>query len=344
MTKEFEKELKDFVADCRFCEQLANTRFLITGATGLIGSTLVHCLLALKRGIRIVAPVRNTSKALQLFTEEERQFIEFMDYDVLVTDFSSVPDVDYIVHGTSPSNGKFFSEHPVETSQIICVGTSKILEYAKQHPVKSFVFLSSIEVYGNIEEPIDVDETVQGYVDVLSPRSSYPMGKRYAESLCSHYTSEYGVPVKIARLTLTTGQCISEDDNRIINQFSRLASVGRDIVLATPGKSSRPYCYSMDAVTGILTILLKGKSGEAYNIANEETYMSALDLAKYVKEHFAPSIDVRIVPDATKGYAPDTYLCLSTQKLRNLGWIPAYSLHTIIGKMIDYYRNAGNNR
>ena len=100
-----------------------------------------------------------------------------------------------------------------------------------------------------------VTEEVQGYLDPMAVRSSYPMAKRASENLCCLYASEYGVPVMIARLTQTTGAGIAKDDNRIIAQFAKLASQGKDIVLNTTGESARPYCYTTDTISALLFIL-----------------------------------------------------------------------------------------
>lgn len=146
------------------------------------------------------------------------------------------------------------------------------------------------------------------------------------------------MPVKIARLTQTTGAGIAQDDNRVIVQFARLAAEGRDIVLHTTGEAARPYCYTIDAISAILYILLRGDNGEAYNVANEDTYISALGMAEYLKQHFNPGIDVRVELNESMGYAPVTKLRLSAQKLMALGWQPRYGLEEMFERLIMYLK------
>jgi nucleoside-diphosphate-sugar epimerase len=165
------------------------------------------------------------------------------------------------------------------------------------------------------------------------------MAKRAVENLCCLYAAEYGVPAKVARLTQTTGAGISRDDNRVIAQFARLVAQGQDIVLHTTGESARPYCYLMDCISAILFILLKGNPGESYNVANEETYISARGMAEYLKQHFNPSIQIRVELNGSMGYAPATKQRLSAQKLRNLGWEPEYPLHRIFERLIAYLKS-----
>lgn len=337
MNKIQEQDIQEFVRQFTLSEQLTDSSFLITGATGLIGSTLIHSLLALNNGISIVAPVRNASKVVEMYSADELKYICLIECDIVKYDYNQLNDVDYIVHCAAPTASKFFVEHPVETFNIILDGAKVLLDYAKDHTVKGFVYLSSLEVYGKItDDSTPVSENDQGYLDIMSVRSSYPMAKRAAENLCCLYACEYNVPVKVARLTQTTGAGIAKDDNRVIAQFTRLASQGRDIILHTTGESARPYCYTTDAISAILYILLKGIKGEAYNVANEDTYISARGMAEYLRDNFNPSISVKIELNNNMGYAPPTMLKLSVAKLRSLGWRPFCDLKVLFEKLISY--------
>lgn len=333
------QDIREFANSFLLADEFCGSSFLITGATGLIGSSLIHCLLALDRDIRIVAPVRNMQKAYAMF-EEGTKSIELIDCDFLSFDYNTIGSVDYIVHCAAPTSSKFFVDHPVETFDTIIKGTSVLLDYAKSHPVKGFVYLSSLEVYGSTtDDSQPITEDIQGYWDPMSVRSSYPIAKRAAENLCCSFAHQYGIPVTVARLTQTTGAGIAKDDNRVIAQFARLAAEGHDIILHTTGESARPYCYTTDAVSAIIYILLRGVKGEAYNVANEDTYISARDMADYLKYNFAPHINVRIELKENMGYAPVTKLRLSSQKLIALGWHPSYGLNEMFERLIQYLKD-----
>lgn len=335
MDKILARNINDFVTSFPLKDKLKKSTFLITGATGLIGSTLIRCLSAMDEGIRIIAPVRNIEKARRMFGSDYGA-VEFIGCDLAAYDYSSLGRVDYIVHCAAPTASKFFVDSPVETISTIINVTQVLLEYARHHDIRGFVYLSSLEVYGTIhDDSTPVTEDVQGYLDPLSVRSSYPMAKRAVENLCAAYAREYGVHARIARLTQTTGAGIAHNDNRIIAQFARLAANGEDIVLHTKGDSARPYCYTTDSISALLYILMKGADGEAYNVANENTYISARGMADYLKENFAPSINVRVDLSNDFGYAPPTKLRLSSAKLRKLGWQPQYSLKEIFENLIE---------
>ncbi len=336
MNKVLLEDVQEFAMTFAMAKELHRSTFLITGATGLIGSTMIHCLMALKQEIKIIAPVRNMSRAKEKLGEYDG--LNFVECNLEKYNFAQLGHVDYIVHCAAPTSSKFFVEHPVETYYSICNISSRILEYARIVGVQSMVYLSSLEVYGQILDDLKpVTEDVQGYLDLMDVRSSYPMAKRAVENLCCLYASEYNVPVKVARLTQTMGAGCDSEDNRVIVQFTRLAAQGKDIVLRTTGESARPYCYTTDAMSAILYILLRGKNGEAYNVANEETYISAKDLAYYVKEHINPSISIKFDFDDYYGYAPVTKQKLSTNKLESLGWSPYYSLESIFKRLSRYF-------
>lgn len=330
-----QEDIKLFADSFEFADDLSNSSFLITGATGLIGSTLIHCLIALNNGVKIIAPVRNFKKAETLFSENELAYIKLIECDIVSYDYEKIENVDYIVHCAAPTASKFFVDYPVETFDVIYSGTKVLLDYARKYSVEGFIYLSSLEVYGEIHDDAKpITENIQGYLDTMAVRSSYPMAKRAAENLCCLYAMEYGVPVKVARLTQTTGAGLAKNDNRIIAQFARLAANGQDIVLHTTGEAARPYCYTTDAISAILYILLKGKAGEAYNVANENTYISAKEMAEYLRDNFNLSIKVRIELNDNMGYAPVTKLRLSTEKLKSLGWRPIYNLREMFCRLL----------
>ena len=339
MNQLIKQDIEEFVRSFELSAQLGHTIFLITGGTGLIGSTLIHCLLALNRNIRIVAPVRCKAKAQDMYESEEHTHIHFIECDLSSFDYSEIGEVDFIVHCAAPTSSKFFVEKPVETFNTIVNCTQVLLEYVRRFPVKGFVYLSSLEVYGTILDDLNfLTEEVQGYLDPMATRSSYPMAKRAAENLCALYATEYNLNIMVARLTQTTGVNVSSTDNRVITQFCRLASQGQNIILHTQGRAARPYCYTTDCVSAILYILLKGEKGNAYNVANADTYISARGLAELLRDNFNPNISVEFRLNDNMGYAPETKLRLSTAKLQELGWSPQNDLKTILSKLISTYK------
>lgn len=328
------KDVEYFKEVFPYVDIIKGTRFLITGGTGLIGSTLVKCLLALQKNISITIPVRNREKALNIFGCEN-QYLSIVECDLNDYLEKLNGNFDYVVHLASPTSGQYITQYPLETYELTIETTRSLLRYANNHNVKGLVYVSSLEYYGQNSDDRFITEDFLGYLDMSSARTAYPMGKRAAEYLCFSFAKEYGVPVKIARLTQTFGAGVSKEDNRVFAQFARSIIDKVNIVMHTKGESAKPYCYTIDCVSALLYILLKGSSGEAYNVANQSTYISIRGLAEFFRDNFCPTVKVIVEEHPEMGYAPVTKLNLSAEKLMALGWKPNMSLKDMCGKLIE---------
>ncbi len=311
---------------------LANSTILITGATGMIGSALVKNILSANEkyelGINVVGQIRNYEKAREIFGKQ---------FNLLSFVSNSQIDCDYIIHTISPTTSKFFIENPVETIKSSVESAMEILEVAKINRAK-MVYLSSMEQYGVPYVPgTKMTEDKIGIIDHLNIRSSYSESKRLCECLCVSYSKEYDVDVKVARLAQTFGAGMPLTDNRMPIQFARAVAENKDIILHTEGKSISNFVYLTDAVTGILTILGRGKKGEAYNICNDAETRSVREIAELVAEKVAKGkIKVLVEKKENMGYAPDVEMYLVSDKLRELGWKPTTDMETAYRRLVSY--------
>lgn len=319
-------------------DQFRDSTVMITGSTGLIGSNLVDALAYNSRekglGIRLILPVRNTDAADRLFG--------CTDAEVMKYELGQAPDVkgpvDYIVHLASPTGSRFFSEKPVDTMMANIGGTRALLDWAAVNPVKKMVFLSSMEVYGFPQKGHRVREDELGSFETMNARNSYPIGKIAVEALCFAYYSQYGVPAVVLRATQTFGPGVRYDDGRVFAEFMRCIVEKKDIVLKTEGLTERSYLYTADAVSAILTALLKAEPGQSYTVANPETYCSIRDMADMAAEDIAGG-SIRVIFDTGSdlkkaGYADTLYMDLDTAKMEALGWQPGTDLKTMFERMI----------
>lgn len=326
------------------CMPIRNRTILVSGATGLIGKYLVR-FLAQYCECKVIAIVRNREKAQCLWKGLENQ-VEYICSDITdVTELiTAEQSIDYVIHGASITSSKSFSTHPAEVIYTSVEGTRRILEVARRHPVKGFVFLSSMEVYGTLETGDKINETCGTNLDTMSARTSYPESKRMCESLCAAYFSEYHVPVRVLRLTQTFGPGVGYEDHRVFAEFARCVLESRDIVLYTRGDTERSYLYLADACTAILTVMVKGVSGEAYNAANESTYCSIREMAELVALKIAGGkILVKMEPDSERqkamGYAPVLKMNLDTTKLKKIGWKPEIGLSDMYERMLVFMQD-----
>lgn len=318
-------------------DELKGKSLLITGATGLIGATLIKSLVCVdkkkKLGIKIVALVRDLARAKEKFENE----LSHANVKLVCGTVEELPeingDIDYIVHGASQTASQEFVKHAVETINTSILGTMNLLKLAKKKQAKGFVYLSSMEMYGYPEKGHKVKEDEAGAMSPLNLRNSYPISKQMCESLCCAYAGEYNVPAKIIRLTQTFGSGINYNDTRIFAYFARCVIEKQDIVLKTKGETERSYLYTTDAVTAILMVLLKGESGQAYNAADEKTYCSIAEMAEKVADDGGIKVRYELQDEMANGFPQTLYMDLDTTLLRHLGWSPicAWGGETIVG-------------
>lgn len=306
---------------------------VVTGATGLIGSLACKALLLadgrLGLGCDVVAVVRDQEKAeCILGAYAPLGDLRYIVADLVEGRVLGVVGADYVLHAASITKSKVMVERPVDVIGISLRGTKTMLDLARETGAR-MVYLSSMEVYGDMPEGVVSDESQLGWIDLISPRTSYPESKRMCECLCAAYASQYGTRVCSARLAQTFGAGVLPGEGRAFMQFARAAMRGDDVVLRTPGLSEGNYVNSIDCVAALLILLVRGGAGQAYNVANEASHGTIREVAQLACDvlgdrHSHVIIDVDQSNSA--GYAPDVHLRLSSAKLRSLGWEPRVSL------------------
>ena len=328
-------------------KEMENSSILITGATGLVGMNLVLALMCCNRinstGIKIYALVRDEKKAQDIY----KDLLDRKDINIVIGDVTRKicidDNIDYIIHCASVTKSEIMVKKPVMTIKTSIEGTDNVLSFAVEKSVKSFVYVSSMEMYGSFKIPsFNVTELQIGSINPLDVRSNYPESKRMCENMCIAYLSEYGVPVKIARMAQTFGAGILPGENRVFAQFARSVIENKDIILHTPGKSEGNYCYTRDAVSALLFILLKGINGEAYNVSNEKTHITIAGMASLVASDIANN-SIKVIFDIPEeniyGYAAETKMKLNSDKLKELGWKPEVGLKEAYTRLIESMKN-----
>jgi len=323
-------------------EKLQGKKVMLSGATGLIGSFLVDVLLRKNKdglNCKIYALGRNKQKSIIRFSQWiDDEMYEFVSYDVnerLVD--SDFDQIDYIMHLASNTHPKQYSTDPIGTIMTNVIGTKNLLDFAVSHNSRRFLFASSNEIYGENRGDVELfNEDYCGYINCNTLRAGYPESKRCGEALCQAYINQYKMDVVILRLTRSYGPTLLGDDSKALSQFIKKGIAGEDIVLKSDGSQLYSYTYVADAVSGLLTVLLKGENGSAYNVSNEKYDVSLKQVAEMIANYLGVKV-VYDVPDAieARGYSVATKARLDSEKLRLLGWIPQNDLATGLRKTLD---------
>lgn len=303
--------------------------FLVTGASGLICSSVVDLLVNLaqnyKLNWKIFLAGRNEEKIhnrfLKYFNDKN---VSFINYEI--EDPCHFPSgINYLIHGAGNAYPAAFAKEPAETLYLNILGMHQVLSYAIQNKTR-VVYISSSEVYGQLQNNEPITESDSGYIDLLNSRSSYPMGKRAAETLCASFIQEYAADCTIVRPGHIYGPTASKEDNRVSSVFMFNAANGKNLILKSKGEQKRSYCYCIDCASAIIATLFKGEIGEAYNISNKNSLCSIKEMA----EAFAKSGNVSVnydLPSETekKNFNQMLNSTLNSEKIEKLGWQPSFS-------------------
>ena len=320
---------------------------LVTGATGLLGSlavkTLLYCADVYNIDLNVGAFVRNKEKANVVFGNllKDHSNLTFEVGDIS-QEINLSGKYDFIIHTASNTSSSDFVNRPVETILTTINSTAGLLEYSKINNVESVVFLSSMEVYGTLDHEV-AKESDSGILDHNVIRNCYPQSKRVAENLCVSYFKEYGIHSKVVRLTQTFGPGIVRDDQRVFAQFARSVINKSNIVLLTKGGTKRDYLYTADAVRGIISALLLGDDGEIYNLSNNESYCSILEMAELYKQVSNNEIDIEFNTNAdVSKYLGEFYRLLDNSKISKLNNFPRVKFEEQIRRTVSYLQSLEN--
>ena len=343
MTNVVKNEIDKIISSPLSWHKFEGKSLLVTGATGFIGSYIIHALMKKREcdnlDVKIIALVRNEENARKLYGEyEQKGWLEFMVQDVCQP-LDTSKKADYVIHCASNAAPREYSLYPVETMKTNFVGTLNLLDYAKAVCCEGFLYVSTIEIYGTTHGLDKIYEDNYGEIDAMKVRSCYPLSKKGCETLTISYADEYALPVKIGRLSYIFGPGMKAGDSKIVAVFPKCIADGENIVMKSKGEQLRSYTYVTDAITGLLTILLDGENGEAYNIASKLCITTIAGIAHTLVEAY-PEKGLKVIFDLpseqeAKGFSLIENAVLSSEKLENLGWQPHTDLIAGLKKVVE---------
>lgn len=335
LAESLEDHLRHFEGKC----------FLITGAGGFLGRYLVLLLQYLNEH-------KLTDKASAILLDNfiigyEQQImadnthLAFKKHNV-VDPFDTPHHIDYIIHNAGIASPVYYTKYPIETMDVGTIGTRNMLELARKKKVKSFLFASSSEVYGDPDDGhVPTPETYNGNVSTMGPRACYDESKRFGETLCLTFERVFNVPVKIARPFNVYGPGIRPDDYRVLPNFIEHALRREPLPIHGDGKNTRSFCYISDAIEAFFKILFSDVNGECFNVGNPEPEISVKDLASLVASAMPHPVELVHIdpPHAVYASSDPKRRCPDISKLQALtDFKPKYDLETGLKRTIDWFR------
>jgi nucleoside-diphosphate-sugar epimerase len=325
-------------------KSLFGKTILVTGATGLVCSSVVDLLLALNRlkgaNISIVIAARSEARVKSYFGKHSNaDDLSFSFFDATKTDGMTFDrQIDFIIHAASNATPSEFSAHPVDTILANVLGLNHLLSAAVESSVERVLYVSSSEVYGSNKTGEPYLENDYGPIDILNSRAAYPLSKQTGEALCIAYGAEHNLDTVIARPGHIYGPLVNKNDNRASAQFTRKARDSADIVLKSDGKQLRSYCHALDCASAMLSILTSGLRDNAYNISNPNSICTISELAAAI----AKEGKVNVVYEApTQGEKKVFNMMdnssLNSTKLEGLGWKSYFDLQSGVKNMLDEF-------
>jgi len=331
-------------------DHLCDSTLVVSGASGMIGSFLIDVLMTRNIAYGMNCTIHGFARSLSGLTERFQEYgghenlllhsidltTEFVGEVMMRDPQSAVSHVDYVIHAASNTHPVAYATHPIGTIAATVHGTHSMLDFAVRAKARRALFLSTVEIYGQNRGNGRFTETDLGYIDCNTLRAGYPESKRTGEALCQAFRAEYGLDVVIPRLPRVYGPTMRLDDTKAISQFLLDAVQNRDICLKSAGDQFYSYCHVADAVSAILTCLLRAQSGEAYNVADPASDVHLRDLARLVADTAGRSV-IHDAPSATeqRGFSAATLAVMDGSKLARLGWKPAYSISGGVERTVD---------
>ena len=322
-----------------------NKTILITGANGFLPAYMTEVLILINKDLlkhspcKVIALIRNEEHAKERFKDYiNNEKLEILKQDV-ADDINISQKVDYIIHAASQASPKYYNIDPVGVISPNVLGTRNTLELAKKNNIQGYLYFSSSEVYGQLNDGDIFKEQEFGYLDPTNIRSCYAESKRMGENLCVSYGSQYNIPIKIVRPFHTYGPGMKLEDGRVFADFVKSIVNNEDIEMKSDGSATRAFCYLSDATIAFFKVLLDGETNNAYNVANSQAIISIKDLATMLVNKYPEKNLEAIFVKQNQNYlqSPVRGNPVDTSKLEKLGWEPSIAIEDGFMRTINSY-------
>jgi len=320
---------------------VAGSRVFITGGTGFIGKWLLETLLWAngERNLRVRVslltrdPARFQREAPHLATHPA---VALCQGDVRTFNFPE-GEFRYVIHAATERSFAPTTGHPAGTFDSDIEGTRRVLEFARQHGTRRFLFTSSGAVYG--KQPCELSNVPEDYAGAPSttdPGTAYGQAKRVSEFLCTMYARQHGFSALIARLFAFVGPHLPLNENFAVGNFMGDVLAGRPIHIKGDGTPYRSYLYAADMAIWLWIILTTGTSARPYNVGSAEP-LSIAELARLVANVANPATKIEIAENPQPGAAPARYVPNVNRAASELGLVERIRVEESIRRTMEWH-------
>ncbi|WP_208560062.1 dTDP-glucose 4,6-dehydratase [Marinilactibacillus kalidii] len=308
---------------------------LVTGGAGFIGSHFIRYILKHDQNVTVV----NLDKLTYAGNLKNLRSIEACErYTFVKGDITDTPFIDRLMEAYGITHViNFAAESHVDRSIVQSLhftntnvqGTTILLEAAKNWQIEQFIQVSTDEVYGSIEGEGSFKET-----DLLNPSSPYAASKASADLLVGAYGHTYGLDVRITRSTNNYGPF--QYPEKLIPLMITRAMERKILPIYGDGLNKRDWIHVKDHCRALYAVLMKGKSGEIYNIGAQNE-RSNLEIVQTILKHTGRSDTLIQYVEDRLGH--DKRYALDTSKIRSeLDWAPIHTFDQGLHETIAWYQ------
>lgn len=332
--------------------RLEGKTILISGGAGFLGSFIIAVIDSLNKQVLgqkcKVISIDNyiTGKKRKILNSLDKRYIKFINGDV-TKPIKIKRKIDYVIHAAGLASPVYYQKYPVETIESAILGAKYLLEFSRLKKVKSFLYFSSSEIYGDPDrKSVPTREEYRGNVSPIGPRACYDESKRLGETLCMVYYQKFNTPTKIVRPFNIYGPGMLPNDYRVVPTFIACALRNKYLAVHDKGSQTRTFCYISDAIVAFLKVLLSEKNGEVYNVGNDDNEITIYKLAKLIVRIVGrKKVSIRRIKypeqypqDEPKRRCPDL-----TKIKSRLGYDPKVDLESGLKRVIGWYKEEGLN-
>jgi dTDP-glucose 4,6-dehydratase len=319
-------------------------RVFLTGGTGFVGTWLLETLLWADTRMSLGVNAAVLTRKPEAFRRKAPHIARHRAVRLIEGDVRSFDDLDgefpYVVHAATEQQFTPDPNRPVAAFDDDLIGTRRVLEFARRHNTRRFLFTSSGAVYGKQPpELTHIREDYAGAPATTDTNSAYGQAKRVSEFFCSMYARQYGFDVLIARLFAFSGPYLPLDLNFAIGNFVRDVLAGGPVRIEGDGTPFRSYLYGADMAVWLWTILLNGESARPYNVGSPDA-LTIADLARAVVENTVPGTQIRIARDAVPGAPAVRYVPATSRAESELGLRSTIPVDEGIRRMYAWHRSS----